>query len=185
MIVRYMPRAEHGEATNSIADSFGSVSARQELLTNEFQLLQAHVVQAMSAGSGQPTSQSTQPQTYAMRRPVNPEMPELADGNDQWEATVQRGGSPLRSEILQAPGPSGAAPPEAVVESQRMYCRDPYVEPSHEPSRTRDAMAPPQCQVPQTWLTQGPTAPAQQAPPIIPVQQSPFNSSFNSPLPTQ
>ena len=44
MIARCMPQADHEEAINSTADNFGSVSARVELLTNEFQVLQAHVV---------------------------------------------------------------------------------------------------------------------------------------------
>ena len=99
---------------------------------------------------------------------------------------MQRGESPLRSEIPQAPtGQSGPAPPPAVVASERMYRRDQYVEPNPEPSRPRDVIAPPQCQVPQTWIGQGQTAHAQQAPPMNPVQHSPFNNSFNSPLPTQ
>ena len=179
IVDRYTPKAEHADEINSIANNFGAINARLEALNDEFQILQAHVIQGVSASAGHPTSQLGQPPTYAMNTPVNPERLEVADNQDQWEATMQRGGSPLRSEIPQAP--TGAAPPPAVVESQRMYCVDQYV----EPSRRAEAMAPPQCQVPQTWLPQGQTASAHQAPPMNTVQQSPFNNSFNSPLPTQ
>ena len=153
---RYTLKSEHNDKIDTIDANFGAIITRLDTLNAEFQILQDHVVQGVSASAGHPTQHSGRPPTYALNTPVNPERPEPVDGTAQWEATVNHGGSPLRAQAPEAP--AGAAPPPAVVESsQRFYCRDPYVEPARE-------LAPPQCQVPQTWLPTHTAPTAHQAP---------------------